>query len=62
MIVISGVSDTLKHFERKGEFLCFAGQTTQVVTGMFNLYRASQISFLGDKILEEVKQFSANIF
>ena len=58
MIVIYLI-DVFKHFERKGEFFCFAGQTTQAVTGMFNLYRASEVSFPGEKILEDAKQFSA---
>lgn len=48
-----------KNFEKEGEFLCFAGQSTQAVTGMFNLYRASQVLFPGEKILEDANQFSA---
>ncbi|KAK7336757.1 hypothetical protein VNO77_17304 [Canavalia gladiata] len=51
-------ANVFKHFERKGEFFCFKGQSTQAVTGMFNLYRASQIMFPGEKILEDAKQFS----
>ncbi|XP_028762173.1 ent-copalyl diphosphate synthase, chloroplastic [Neltuma alba] len=48
-----------KNFERNGEFFCIAGQSTQAVTGMFNLYRASQVGFPGEKILEDAKKFSA---
>lgn len=48
-----------KNFERNGEFFCFTGQTTQAVTGMFNLYRATQIMFPGERILEHGKHFSA---
>jgi len=48
-----------KNFERNGEFFCFTGQTTQAVTGMFNLYRATQVMFPGEKILEHGKHFSA---
>ncbi|XP_027351676.1 ent-copalyl diphosphate synthase, chloroplastic [Abrus precatorius] len=51
-------ADVFKHFERNGEFFCFTGQTTQAVTGMFNLYRASQVMFPGEKILEHAKHFS----
>jgi len=48
-----------KHFEKSGEFFCFAGQLNQAVTGMFNLYRASQVLFQEEKILEDAKNFSA---
>jgi len=48
-----------KHFERNGEFFCFKGQSTQAVTGMFNLLRASQVMFPGEKILEDGKKFSS---
>ncbi|KAF7818328.1 ent-copalyl diphosphate synthase, chloroplastic [Senna tora] len=51
--------DVFKQFERNGEFFCFAGQSTQAVTGMFNLYRASEVVFPGEKILEDAKKFSA---
>ncbi|XP_038887276.1 (-)-kolavenyl diphosphate synthase TPS28, chloroplastic isoform X2 [Benincasa hispida] len=53
-------ADVFKHFEKDGEFVCIAGQSTQAVTGMFNLYRASdQVMFPGEKILEDAKQFSS---
>ncbi|KAA8550860.1 hypothetical protein F0562_002544 [Nyssa sinensis] len=52
-------ADVFGHFEKGGEFFCFAGQSTQAVTGMFNLYRASQVLFPGEKILEDAKMFSA---
>ncbi|MCI08651.1 ent-copalyl diphosphate synthase chloroplastic-like, partial [Trifolium medium] len=42
-----------------GQFFCFPGQLNQAVTGMFNLYRASQVLFKGEKILEDAKNFSA---
>lgn len=57
--MISYLVDVFNHFERNGEFFCFAGQSTQAVTGMLNLYRASQVVFPGEKILEHAKQFSA---
>lgn len=49
-----------KHFKKGDTFFCFAGQSTQAVTGMFNLYRASQVMFPGEKILEEAKEFSSS--
>ncbi|XP_022759729.1 ent-copalyl diphosphate synthase, chloroplastic-like [Durio zibethinus] len=52
-------SDVFRHFEKDGEFLCFVGQSNQAVTGIFNLYRASQVLFPGDKILEDAKHFSS---
>lgn len=57
--MIRNLVDVFKHFEKGGEFCCFAGQSTQAVTGMFNLYRASQVLFPGEKILEDAKHFSA---
>ncbi|KAL2238865.1 UNVERIFIED_CONTAM: Kolavenyl diphosphate synthase TPS5, chloroplastic [Sesamum indicum] len=52
-------ADVFKHFEKGGEFFCFAGQTTQAVTGMYNLYRASQLIFPGEKILGDAAKFAA---
>ncbi|KAE8660652.1 Ent-copalyl diphosphate synthase [Hibiscus syriacus] len=53
-------ADVFRHFEKGGEFFCFAGQSNQAVTGIFNLYRASQVRFPGDKILEDASRFSTN--
>ncbi|KAE9590443.1 putative ent-copalyl diphosphate synthase [Lupinus albus] len=52
-------ANVFKQFERNGEFFCFGGQSTQAVTGMYNLYRASQVMFPGEEILDHAKQFSA---
>ncbi|XVF80434.1 hypothetical protein PTKIN_Ptkin15bG0072600 [Pterospermum kingtungense] len=52
-------ADVFRHFEKDGEFFCFVGQSTQAITGIFNLYRASQVQFPGDKILEDAKRFSS---
>ena len=52
------LADVFKNFEKGGEFFCFAGQSTGAVTGMFNLYRASQVLFPGEKILEDAKEYS----
>ncbi|MCD9558859.1 Gly-Xaa carboxypeptidase [Datura stramonium] len=53
-------ADVFKHFESGGEFFCFVGQSNQAVTGMYNLYRASQLMFPGEKILEHAKIFTSN--
>ncbi|KAB2605326.1 ent-copalyl diphosphate synthase [Pyrus ussuriensis x Pyrus communis] len=50
--------DVFKHFKKGNEFICFVGQSTQAVTGMYNLLRASQVMFPGETILEEAKDFS----
>ncbi|KAH0633742.1 hypothetical protein KY284_036528 [Solanum tuberosum] len=53
-------TDAFKIFESKGEFFCVAGQTSQAVTGMYNLFRASQLIFPKEKILDDAKKFSSN--
>ncbi|GLT61948.1 hypothetical protein SLA2020_346180 [Shorea laevis] len=53
-------AEVFQNFRKGDEFFCFAGQSTQAVTGMFNLYRASQVVFPGEKILEDAKQFAFN--
>lgn len=50
--------DVFRHFEEDGQFVCFPGQTSHSVTAMFNLYRASQVFFPGEKILDDAKKFS----
>ncbi|KAJ7977385.1 Copalyl diphosphate synthase [Quillaja saponaria] len=53
-------ANVFKHFQKdNGEFFCFAGQSNQAVTGMYNLFRASQVMFLGETILKDAMQFSA---
>ncbi|CAN6969805.1 hypothetical protein IGI04_033044 [Brassica rapa subsp. trilocularis] len=52
-------ADVFKVFEKEGEFFCFAGQSNQAVTGMFNLYRASQLAFPREDILINAKEFSS---
>ncbi|KAL0391004.1 UNVERIFIED_CONTAM: Kolavenyl diphosphate synthase TPS5, chloroplastic [Sesamum calycinum] len=41
-------ADVFKHFENGGEFFCFVGQSDQAVTGIYNLYRASQVGYTLD--------------
>ncbi|KAK9161131.1 hypothetical protein Syun_007472 [Stephania yunnanensis] len=51
-------ADAFKHFERGGEFFCFVGQSSQGVTEMLSLYRASQVLFPGEKTLQEAREFT----
>ncbi|KAJ4955655.1 hypothetical protein NE237_012438 [Protea cynaroides] len=51
--------DAFRNFEKGGEFFCFAGQSNQAITGIFNLYRASQVLFPGEKILDEANTFAS---
>ncbi|KAK4408070.1 Kolavenyl diphosphate synthase TPS5, chloroplastic [Sesamum angolense] len=53
-------ADVFKHFENGGKFFCFVGQSDQAVTGMYNLYRASQVMLPGENILADARKFSAN--
>ncbi|QHO18750.1 hypothetical protein HN873_035069 [Arachis hypogaea] len=50
--------DALKHFEKNGEFFCFAGETSPSMSATYNLYRASQVLFPGEMILQDAKYFS----
>ncbi|CAI9107828.1 OLC1v1007296C3 [Oldenlandia corymbosa var. corymbosa] len=52
-------ADVFENFKKGDEFFCFAGQSNQAVTGMFNLYRASQVMFPKEKILANANKFSS---
>ncbi|KAF8401693.1 hypothetical protein HHK36_012639 [Tetracentron sinense] len=52
-------SDVFRQYENGGEFLCCVGQADQSITTVLSLYRASQVLFPGEQILEEVKTFSS---
>ncbi|XP_038697212.1 (-)-kolavenyl diphosphate synthase TPS28, chloroplastic-like [Tripterygium wilfordii] len=41
------------------EFRCYLGQWNEAISVMFNLYRASQMLFSGEKILQEAKKFAS---
>ncbi|KAL5707793.1 muconate cycloisomerase [Ranunculus cassubicifolius] len=47
-----------QHFKRESQFFCFVGQTSQGITEMLSLLRASHVSFPGEKILDEAKDFA----
>nr|UPQ49781.1 levopimaradiene synthase [Phylloglossum drummondii] len=48
----------IEHFKSEGKFFCFAGESRHGVTEMLNLYRASQLRFPGETILEESHSYS----
>uniref|UniRef100_A0A7N0TUF4 Terpene synthase N-terminal domain-containing protein n=1 Tax=Kalanchoe fedtschenkoi TaxID=63787 RepID=A0A7N0TUF4_KALFE len=50
--------DLFRNFKKGKEFVCFAGQSNGAVTGMYNLYRASQVQFPGERILDEAKSYA----
>ncbi|KAL2544635.1 Ent-copalyl diphosphate synthase [Forsythia ovata] len=50
--------DVFKHFKNDNKFSCYGGQMIESATPIFNLYRASQVQFPGETILEEAKKFS----
>ncbi|PHT58947.1 Ent-copalyl diphosphate synthase, chloroplastic [Capsicum baccatum] len=52
--------DVFKNFESKGKFFSFVGQTSQTMTEMYNLFRASQLIFPEEKILNDAKKFTSN--
>ncbi|CAA3008867.1 Copal-8-ol diphosphate hydratase [Olea europaea subsp. europaea] len=50
--------DVLNQFKNNDKFSCFVYQMIESTTPIYNLYRASQVQFHGEKILEEAKEFS----
>ena len=52
------VTGVFKNFEKEGKFFAFYGQSTQAVSGMYNLFRASQLQYPGETILEKARLFS----
>ncbi|XP_028799729.1 ent-copalyl diphosphate synthase, chloroplastic-like [Neltuma alba] len=53
-------ANVFKTFQRDGEFYCFPGQTDEGATVIFNFYRAAQVQFPGETILDEGKNFATN--
>ncbi|XP_054816919.1 copal-8-ol diphosphate hydratase, chloroplastic-like [Prosopis cineraria] len=51
-----------KNFEKDGEFFCYPGQSDEGETVIFNFYRATQVQFPGEIILDEGKTFAINFF
>ncbi|XP_022858374.1 copal-8-ol diphosphate hydratase, chloroplastic-like isoform X2 [Olea europaea var. sylvestris] len=52
--------DVLKQFKNHDKFSCFACQMIESPTPIYNLYRASQVQFPREKILEEAREFSCS--
>ncbi|KAM0950161.1 putative carbon-oxygen lyase [Dioscorea sansibarensis] len=51
--------DVLEYFkDDNGNFICLPGETHQGVSDMFNLYRFSQLSFPGERILRKAKAYA----
>ncbi|PIN17901.1 Copal-8-ol diphosphate hydratase [Handroanthus impetiginosus] len=52
--------NVFKNFKNDNKFSCYGGQIIESPSPIYNLYRASQIRFPGEKILEEAEQFAYN--
>ncbi|CAO2147272.1 unnamed protein product [Urochloa humidicola] len=50
-------ASVFKHFEIDGEFVCYPRQANQSVTAIYNLYRATQVSFPGEDELERASKY-----
>nr|XP_043625802.1 ent-copalyl diphosphate synthase 1-like [Erigeron canadensis] len=53
--------DVLQRFNVDGKFMCFPESTADSVSVTFNLFRASQVLFPGEKILNDAKIFCQNL-
>nr|XP_027079925.1 copal-8-ol diphosphate hydratase, chloroplastic-like isoform X1 [Coffea arabica] len=52
--------DVFKHFRKQGKFVCLGGELNESPTTILNLYKASQVQFPSENILDEAKRFSYN--
>ncbi|XP_071918002.1 copalyl diphosphate synthase 1, chloroplastic-like isoform X2 [Coffea arabica] len=52
--------EVFKNFKKDDKFSCYPGQMIEAATPIFNFYRASQVLFPGEKILEEAREFAYN--
>ena len=52
--------DVFKHFEKGGQFYSIPGQMTHAITGMYNLYRASELMFPEEHILADARKYTGN--
>nr|UNZ93487.1 kolavenyl diphosphate synthase [Salvia splendens] len=52
--------DVFKHFEKGGQFCSIPGQMTHAITGMYNLFRASELMFPQEHILADARKYTGN--
>nr|A0A075FA51.1 RecName: Full=(+)-copalyl diphosphate synthase 3, chloroplastic; Short=MvCPS3; Flags: Precursor [Marrubium vulgare]AIE77092.1 (+)-copalyl diphosphate synthase [Marrubium vulgare] len=50
--------NVLKNFKQSDKFSCYGGQMMECSSPIYNLYRASQLQFPGEEILEEANKFA----
>ncbi|XP_011082258.1 copal-8-ol diphosphate hydratase, chloroplastic-like [Sesamum indicum] len=50
--------NVLSNFKNDDKFSCFGGQMIESASPIYNLYRASQVRFPGERILEEANTFA----
>nr|WCR39982.1 terpene synthase class II [Tectona grandis] len=50
--------NVLQNFKKDGKFFCLGGEMSDSPSVTYNLYRASQVRFPGEEILEEAGNFS----
>ncbi|CAA3003240.1 ent-copalyl diphosphate synthase [Olea europaea subsp. europaea] len=50
-------ADIFQQFKNGEEFFCCGGQSNHAVTGIYNLYRASEVMFPGENVLTEANKF-----
>ncbi|KAK1427263.1 hypothetical protein QVD17_15946 [Tagetes erecta] len=51
-------TDAFRHFNEDGRFVCYPRQSIETMTVMCGLYRASQVRFPGEQILNDAMNFS----
>lgn len=51
-------ADVLENFKQGENFTCYGGQMIECSSPIYNLYRASQLRFPGEEILEEANEFA----
>ncbi|KAM7503075.1 hypothetical protein LguiB_001979 [Lonicera macranthoides] len=56
----SNGGDAFWHFKYGDAFCCFPRQSSESVTAIFDLFRATQLQFPGEKVMDEAKNFSYN--
>lgn len=47
-----------KNFKSGDKFTCFRGEMVDSASPIYNLYRASQLQFPGEEILDDTRDFS----